>query len=149
MRLSRLSALLASAVAVAALTACAGTDPAGPGSSSPAPGDQPVSGAPGASPPADPGPAVRGTVSGRVTGPGGTPVFGAMVLTRSLDTPAKPIPELAVSTDREGNYSWSLPPGRYELAIVTASQTASGQAPATQAATVQAGQTTTLDFKLN
>src|SRR5262245_18120616 len=57
---------------------------------------------------AEPGTSVRGTVTGRVTGAGGAPVAGAAVLPRSLDDPAKAIPEMLVSTDADGAYQWTL-----------------------------------------
>jgi hypothetical protein len=60
-----------------------------------------------------PGP--RTGATGILRGPGGQPVAGAMIVARSLDEPAKPIPEIAIITNDQGSYAWPLRPGRYEL----------------------------------
>jgi Carboxypeptidase regulatory-like domain len=62
-----------------------------------------------------PGRAINGTAAGVVLDRSGQPVVGALVEPKSLDEPAKPIPELAVVTDAQGRYEWHLQPGRYEL----------------------------------
>jgi hypothetical protein len=38
-----------------------------------------------------------------------------MIAARSLDEPAKAIPEIAILTNEQGSYAWPLRPGRYEL----------------------------------
>lgn len=60
-------------------------------------------------------PGLRTGASGIVRGPGGQPVVGAMIVARSLDVPARPIPEIAILTNEQGSYAWPLRPGRYEL----------------------------------
>ena len=87
-------------------------------------GDRPVSSDDPTTPPARG--AVMGTVTGVVTSGAGRPVVGAAVLPKSLDEPSAPIPELAVTTDAAGRYSWRLRPGRYELTV------REGQSSATQ-----------------
>ena len=75
--------------------------------------DAPVSGVPGQS-----GGGSRGSmVTGRVVDPAGQPVVGAMVMPQSKDTPPQPIPEIAVMTNADGRYQWSLPPGRYTFTV--------------------------------
>ena len=90
--------LLPALAAAALLTGCgetpvSSTDPAAPG-----------------------GTPVRGAVAGTVRAADGSPARGATVLPRSLDTPARAVPEMLVVTDERGHYEWSLEPGRYGLA---------------------------------
>jgi hypothetical protein len=87
--------------------------------------------------------AARVTIQGRATDGTGTPVTGALVVPASLDRPSPAIPELAVLTDRDGRYTWRLPPGRYVLTV-----TAEGFAPASGTASADAGETVELDFTL-
>jgi hypothetical protein len=142
-------AVVAAVITATLLTACQqGTDitggPADPGSSPRIPGDLPVSDAPGAGgPTAATGQAsTRGVVMGRVLGADAAPVPGAAVLPRSLDVPAKPVPELVVVTDAKGAFEWRLEAGRYEL-IVNPPPGSSGTFPA-QAVTVAGGTTVTV-----
>jgi hypothetical protein len=57
-------------------------------------------------------------VVGRVTASDGRPVSGAIIQPRSLDDVSPPIPDIAIITDDDGWYTWSLFPGTYELSIV-------------------------------
>jgi hypothetical protein len=85
----------------------------------------------------------REGVTGRVLSPDRSPVAGAVVQPRSLDTPAKRVPELAVVTDGDGRYEWRLGPGEYEIAV-----SADGYRRSVVKATVRPGRTTTLDITL-
>ncbi|MCT8971881.1 carboxypeptidase-like regulatory domain-containing protein [Microbaculum marinisediminis] len=61
-------------------------------------------------------PGLRTGVVGTVRSPDGEPVSGAVIVARSLDTPTKAIPEIAIVTNEHGSFAWPLRPGRYELA---------------------------------
>ncbi|MFK3980721.1 carboxypeptidase-like regulatory domain-containing protein [Micromonospora sp. NPDC050397] len=145
MRSTRTGVLASALFAVAVLSACAqpGTDSVGsaggPG------GDSPVS---ASSQPADPGNSTnRGTVTGRVTNADGAAVPGVVVQPKSLDDPARAIPELVVTTDDKGVFRWVLEPGRYEFRTQpSGSDPGSRTQPGT--ATVTAGQTATVDLTL-
>jgi hypothetical protein len=89
----------------------------------------------------DPGNGIVEGLSGRVTTHAGAPVVGALIQPRSLDGDA--VPEMAVVTEDDGGYSWTLGPGRYEVSV-----SAEGFTRATKPATVRKGQQTTLDFTL-
>lgn len=89
---------------------------------------------------------MRSIISGRVLHVGGAPVAGAVVQPRSLDVPAKPIPELVVATDKRGAYQWTLDPGRYEINVKPPVDAVASPPP--QTVTVTAGQTVTVDFTL-
>lgn len=91
----------------------------------------------------EPGRGIMEGVRGRVMAPDGRPVVGAFIQPKSLDSPSKPIREIAVLTDDEGRYSWPLVPGQYEL-----SASARGYQPAIQSARVSSGQVVTVDFTL-
>lgn len=56
-------------------------------------------------------------VTGRVLDAAGHAVVGAIVVPQSSDTPPHPIPEIAVMTNNEGRYQWSLPPGQYTFTV--------------------------------
>ncbi|CAA9263367.1 MAG: hypothetical protein AVDCRST_MAG41-2471 [uncultured Corynebacteriales bacterium] len=118
-------ALLPAAVLLLALAGC---------------GDRPADAGGAAAPP--PATAARGEVAGVVRTADGRPLGGALVVPRSLDTPAEPIPELAVVTDRAGGYRWTLPPGRYELSVRLGERR---PVPA-RTVTVEAGRTATVDW---
>ena len=84
-----------------------------------------------------------GTVTGHVTEPGGRPVSGVLITPRSLDDPPPAVPELAVFTNDDGRYEWSLPPGNYELkARVQGYRASSGKV------SVASGAQTELSFTL-
>lgn len=61
---------------------------------------------------------IRQGAAGTVVDAAGRPVAGAMIAVRSLDTPSRPVPEIAVLSGGDGRYAWPLPPGRYELAAL-------------------------------
>jgi hypothetical protein len=82
-------------------------------------------------------------VEGRAIDAAGRPVSGGLVVPRSLDEPSPPIPELAVLTDKDGQYSWRLPAGNFEISI-----SAQGFRTARKPVTVKAGQVSRLDFVL-
>jgi len=58
-------------------------------------------------------------------------------------TSAPPIPEIAIITDSNGRYTWSLFPGTYELTV-----SAAGYRSASRQVTIKAGQVVTADFAL-
>jgi hypothetical protein len=82
-------------------------------------------------------------IAGRVTGPSGAPVEGALIQVRSLDPAGAPIPEMAVISTADGSYQWRLRPGSYEL-------TATHQtlAPVSERAEVYSDQVSRLDFDM-
>jgi hypothetical protein len=82
-------------------------------------------------------------VEGRVTAPGQKPLAGVSVQPRSLDEPAAAIPEMAVVSEDDGQYHWSLRPGEYEISFAL-----EGYQPATQKVTVRSSQVTRLDVEL-
>jgi hypothetical protein len=57
-------------------------------------------------------------VSGVVLCRSGRPLRGVVVLVRSTGGSSPPIPDIANTTDADGRYHWSLPPGAYELTFV-------------------------------
>ncbi len=101
--------------------------------------DAPVSGAPGDQAAPGAGSGARGTV----TDSAGAPVAGVLVTPQSTDTPPQAVPEVAVMTDDQGRYQWSLAPGAYTLTF-----TAEGYAPATEAVVVGPAVPVTLDVTL-
>jgi carboxypeptidase family protein len=135
------AALLAVTLLAVTLLAACGQRPTAPAGDEPPPDDtaaaheQTVTHTPGT----DQAPAMGSAVAGQVVDAAGRPVAGAMVQPRSLDQPAKPVPELAVVTDGQGNFVWTLPPGRYELAARHGGRTSPPvQVDVTADATVQA-----------
>ena len=108
----------------------------------PSPAGAPASPATGKDAPADSStPATGGqrSITGRVTTPDGRPLEGVMIVPRSSDVP---VPELLVTTDANGRYTWGLPAGTY-----TFGATKTGYAPASQSLRVNAA-TQKLDFVL-
>lgn len=153
MKGSRRSGLWAAMSLVCALllVACGQTGSAQPSGSeggsqrdngieTPAPGglDAPVSGAPGDQGAPGAGSGMRGTV----TDSAGAPVAGVLVMPQSTDTPPQAVPEVAVMTDEQGRYQWSLVPGGYTVRF-----SAEGYTPATEAVVIQQA-ITTLDVTL-
>jgi hypothetical protein len=120
----RSTAMAALAMAATLLAACAGER--GPGAPQP---DDPVNPSVTAA-----GPASLGSVTGLVTDAAGKPLSGVLVQVSSLDNPPRPVPEIAITTDAAGHYTWSLQPGKYQLdaggakTIVTVTAGASVQA---------------------
>ena len=82
-------------------------------------------------------------VEGRVTAPGQKPLAGVSVQPRSLDEPAAAIPEMAVASEDDGQYHWSLRPGEYEISFAL-----EGYQPATRKVTVRSREVTRLDVEL-
>jgi hypothetical protein len=82
-------------------------------------------------------------VEGRVTASGQKPLAGVAVQPRSLDEPAAAIPEMAVVSEDDGQYRWTLRPGEYELSFLL-----EGYQPATRRVTVRPRQATRLDVEL-
>ncbi|WP_329110167.1 carboxypeptidase-like regulatory domain-containing protein [Micromonospora sp. NBC_01699] len=137
--------LVSALFAVAVLTGCGQPSSTSPGLPGGPGGDTPVS---ATHPPADPSRASnRGMVTGTVARADGSPVPGVGIEVKSTDKPAKPVPELVVTTDAKGVFQWNLEPGRYEFHIRTGGTSISGRA-APQPATVTVGQTSTVNFTL-
>jgi len=57
-------------------------------------------------------------VQGHIAFANGKPATQVFVQARSLDRPAPAIPDIGIFTDGAGNYSWPLPPGRFELTFI-------------------------------
>lgn len=81
--------------------------------------------------------------SGSVRDETGQPIAGALIVPRSLQTPAPAIPELAILSDLTGRYTWPLPPGDYELTV-----TAEDYETVQQRGSIVEGAVTTLDIGL-
>ena len=86
-------------------------------------------------------PGVQGVVTDAATG---APVAGALVVPSSVDPDGPAVPEIAVRTDGQGRYTWSLPPGRWEISV-----RADGFADARGAVRVEPGKLATLDLELH
>jgi hypothetical protein len=56
-----------------------------------------------------------GTITGTVRDVDGRPMVGVPVTPVSLEKPPLAIPELMISSDGEGKYSWRLPPGLWSI----------------------------------
>jgi hypothetical protein len=82
-------------------------------------------------------------VAGLVLGAAGRPLVGVVVTARSLDHPARAIPEIAIVTGADGRYAWPLRPGRYEIGV-----SVRGHRPAALAVVVQPGRVTPADLRL-
>jgi hypothetical protein len=101
--------------------------------------DAPVSGQPGQLS----GAMVGGLVQGTVVDKDGRPLTHVVVTPQSTDTPPQPVPEIAVFTDDQGRYQWSLAPGAYTLTFVH-----DGYAPLIKAVNVASNHPTPLDVVL-
>lgn len=78
-----------------------------------------------------------------VTNEQGNPVKGA-VITISSTTAAEPIPDIAPITDERGQVMWErLPPGKYSFRAA-----AQGFQPKDLSCEIRAGQSATLEFRL-
>lgn len=82
-------------------------------------------------------------VSGRVVDAAGQPIAGVLVVPQSTDSPPQALPEIAVMTNEQGAYQWSLPTGAYTLTF-----TAEGYTETSEPVTVVQGQPVTLDVTL-
>lgn len=109
------------------------------GSSAPVDPNAPVTGFPGQ----PGGGASAPAVGGRVLDAAGQPVVGVLVLPESTDSPSQAIPEIAVMTNEQGQYQWSLPPGSYTLRF-----SAEGYSATSQPVIIAPGATVTLDVTL-
>lgn len=63
-------------------------------------------------------PVARKGVQGRVTFASGKPAANVFVQARSLGQPAVALPDIGILTNQAGDYSWPLPPGRFELNFI-------------------------------
>ena len=88
-------------------------------------------------------PQARTGVAGTVRSPDGDTVSGAMIVARSLDSPTKPIPEIAILSNAQGKYLWPLKAGRYELTPVQ-----DGRRGRPETVSVTSGAVTRLDLTL-
>jgi hypothetical protein len=96
-----------------ATTSAGDSNTAGGSVQSPGGPDTSVSGQPGAAP----GKATGAVVEGVITDAAGKPLVGAVVMPKSVDTPPKAVPEMAVFTNEQGRYRWTLAPGKYVLSV--------------------------------
>ena len=124
----------------AVITACGTVDESGRGAAAGQDPETPVSST-------DTGPThgtnkpQQGTLAGRVSDAAGRAIAGAWIAPAGLD--GQPVPEIGVLTDRRGDYTWSLLPGRYEITVGR-----QGYATTTKRVAIEAGETTTLDVTL-
>ena len=106
--------------------------------------DTPVCGPAGGSDTPEPGPApTLALMQGRVTTVDGQPLAGVLVTPQSTADPPAPLPEIAIWTDAQGAYWWSLPPGPYTLTFTRA-----GYQPRSAVVVLQPGQALDLDVTL-
>ncbi|MRG27468.1 hypothetical protein GIJ05_04615 [Laceyella tengchongensis] len=63
----------------------------------------------------NPQPGQRITVTGTVVDTDGHPIAQVLVMPEPADDKSGPIPEIAVYTDAEGRFSWTVPPGTYDF----------------------------------
>lgn len=80
-------------------------------------------------------------IKGRLLQSGNRPVARAVIAARSLDRPARPIPEIAITTNDDGRFQWPLRPGTYRLTAML-----DGRQIATATVTVEPGQVTTIEM---
>ena len=80
-------------------------------------------------------------VVGRLLQSGDRPIANAVIAAKSLDRPAKAIPDIAIMTNAAGRFQWPLRPGAYQLAAML-----DGRQVATATVTVEPGQVTTIDL---
>lgn len=73
----------------------------------------------------------------------GRPIVNVRIQAKSLDKPSRPIPEIAIITNKEGRYKWPLIAGKYEISV-----SIDNRPSASQVVTVNPKQTTTLNFKI-
>jgi hypothetical protein len=58
-------------------------------------------------------------VIGLVTSRDGAVITGAMIVPTPRFRNSPPIPEIAITTDSEGRYQWPLPPGSYQITVIS------------------------------
>lgn len=89
-------------------------------------------------------PQIAEGVVGRLVRPPRQPIAGAMIQATSLDSPAKPVPEIAILTNADGHFTWPLRPGSYRLAAVV-----EGRELAEATVRIEPGRITRLDLQAN
>lgn len=85
----------------------------------------------------------REGLTGRVVANDGSPIQGALIVPRSLQSHGAPIPEMATLSDADGRYIWPLPAGAYEVSVFI-----DGYHGAVQRVDVEADVVAILDFVL-
>jgi len=83
-------------------------------------------------------------VAGRISDEKGNPVSGASVLAAPSEPNEPAVPEMAIVSDANGRYRWSLRAGRYDITVI-----AEGYERASKRVTVNAANVATLDFRLS
>jgi len=83
-------------------------------------------------------------VIGRVATRDGAAIAGAMIVPAPRFRNAPPIPEIAITTDRDGRYQWPLQPGPYRITVIS-----NGFPKQTLSVAVKKNQLSTLNFVLN
>ena len=61
---------------------------------------------------------IREGVVGRVATRDGQAIAGAMIVPTPRSRDAPPIPEIAITTDGDGQYRWHLQPGPYQISVI-------------------------------
>jgi Carboxypeptidase regulatory-like domain len=84
-----------------------------------------------------------GVAQGRIIDSAGNPIAGVLVMPESTANPPQAIPEIAVLTDEQGRYQWTLSPGPYKFTF-----TREGYAPITQTIVIKPDQPAKLDVTL-
>lgn len=87
-------------------------------------------------------PTLKEGIIGTVRHRSGQPVAGAFVQASAADPASGPIPDIAILTDRDGNFVWPLGPGTYRLTLLV-----DGRKIARADAVVKRGQVTTLQVQ--
>lgn len=80
-------------------------------------------------------------VAGRLLQAADRPVAHAVIAARSLDRPARAVPEIAIITNDDGRFQWPLRPGTYRLAAML-----DGRQIAGATVTVEPGQVTAVEM---
>lgn len=83
-------------------------------------------------------------VIGQVMSRDGGAIEGAMIVPTPRFRNAPPIPEIAVTTDRDGRYQWPLQPGPYQITVIS-----NGLPEQTLNIEVKENQLSTLNFVLD
>lgn len=68
-------------------------------------------------------PRIAEGVAGRLVTRGGRPIAGALIVPTPAGGGASPVPEMAVQTDAQGRFEWSLGRGRYRIDAVSDGRT--------------------------
>lgn len=83
-------------------------------------------------------------VIGQVSTHSGRKVTGAMIVPTSLSKDSPPIPEIAITTDKDGQYEWALPSGHYQITVM-----ADGFREHVKKVEIKPNKVSTLDFILD